>query len=77
MTIENVDWPTVFDVWQQTLYMWHYQPRTFGELIGRSVKTLGRWDEDGTLVACRTPANLRYYTHEQYLEYIKQKAGKG
>ncbi len=35
-----------------------------------------RWDREGRLKAHRTPTNRRYYTHDQYLEYIGQKAGK-
>ena len=35
-----------------------------------SVKTLQRWDREGILVAKRTPTNRRYYTEDQYLEYI-------
>lgn len=35
-----------------------------------SVKTLQRWDRDGILVAKRTPTDRRYYTEDQYLEYI-------
>lgn len=35
-----------------------------------SVKTLQRWDYEGILVAKRTPTNRRYYTEDQYLEYI-------
>lgn len=38
--------------------------------LGVSVKTLQRWDNDGTLVAHRSPKNRRYYTEEQYLDYI-------
>ena len=51
-----------------------YKPREFGALINRSVKTLQRWDYEGRLKAHRTPQNRRYYTHDQYLEYIGQKA---
>nr|WP_241261994.1 MerR family transcriptional regulator [Acinetobacter baumannii] len=43
-------------------------------MIGKSVKILQRWDTEGTLVACRNPKNRRYYTHDQYLEYIGIKA---
>ena len=46
-----------------------YSPAKFGEMIGKSVKILQRWDTEGTLVACRNPKNRRYYTHDQYLEY--------
>ena len=35
-----------------------------------SVKTLQRWDREGILVAKRTPTERRYYTEDQYLEYI-------
>jgi predicted site-specific integrase-resolvase len=52
-----------------------YKPHEFGKLISRSVKTLQRWDKEGTLIAYRSPTNRRYYTHDQYLEYIGQKAG--
>lgn len=46
-----------------------YKPSQFAKLIGVSVKTLQRWDNEGTLTALRTPGNRRYYTHEQYLQY--------
>lgn len=38
--------------------------------IGVTVKTLQKWDKDGTLPAFRNPKNRRYYTEEQYLAYI-------
>ena len=38
--------------------------------LGVSTKTLQRWDNDGILVAKRNPNNRRYYTENQYLEYI-------
>jgi predicted site-specific integrase-resolvase len=47
-----------------------YKPNEFAEMIGMSVKTLQRWDESGKLKAFRTPTNRRYYTHQQYVEYI-------
>ena len=50
-----------------------YKPKEFAELLGVSVRTLQRWDKKGLLVAHRTPTNRRYYTHEQYLEYIGDK----
>lgn len=43
-------------------------------LIGRSVSTLQRWDREGVLPARRTPTNRRYYTHDDYLRVIGQKA---
>ena len=49
-----------------------YTPKEFGELIGKSVVTLQRWDRKNILKAYRTPTNRRYYTHKQYLDYRKQ-----
>lgn len=51
-----------------------YSPKQFGQLIGKSVLTLQRWDRAGILPAHRTPTNRRYYTHDQYLEYRGLKA---
>lgn len=51
-----------------------YSPSEFGKLIGKSVKTLQRWDADKTLIAHRNHKNRRYYTHDQYLSYIGLKA---
>lgn len=51
-----------------------YQPLEFGKLIGRTTQTLQRWDRLGILKAHRTPTNRRYYTHDQYLQVIGQKA---
>lgn len=48
------------------------KPKDFAEKIGVTVKTLQNWDNDGTLKAQRTPTNRRYYTEEQYLDYICQ-----
>ena len=39
----------------------NYKPKEFAELLGVSVKTLQRWDREGTLTANRTPTNRRYY----------------
>jgi len=47
-----------------------YSPKRFGALIGKSVATLQRWDDEGILTAYRSPTNRRYYTHEQSLAYI-------
>lgn len=46
-----------------------YRPHEFGELIGKSVSTLQRWDREGILQAHRSPTGRRYYTHAQLLEY--------
>jgi len=47
-----------------------YKPYEFAEMIGVSVKTLQRWDNDGKLKAQRSPTDRRYYTHSQYVEYM-------
>lgn len=46
-----------------------YAPKEFGQLIGKSVITLQKWDRKGILHAHRSPTNRRYYTHDQYREY--------
>lgn len=47
-----------------------YKPKEFAEMLGVSVKTLQRWDNEGKLIAKRNPKNRRYYTHKQYIDYI-------
>ena len=47
----------------------NYKPKDFAELLGVSVKTLQRWDREGTLKANRTLTNRRYYTYDQYLQF--------
>ena len=47
-----------------------YNVSQFAEMIGKSVKTLQKWDRDGILKAYRSPSNRRYYTYHQYLDYI-------
>ena len=47
-----------------------FSPREFAKMVGRSVKTLQRWDRDGILVAKRTPTNRRYYTEEDYRWFL-------
>lgn len=47
-----------------------YNVTQFSKMINVKVKTLQKWDRDGVLVARRTPTNRRYYTHQQYLEFI-------
>jgi len=54
-----------------------YSPKQFGQLIGRSVVTLQRWDRKGILQANRSPTNRRYYTHQQYVDYLKAGDEKG
>lgn len=47
-----------------------YKLNEFAELINVSVKTLQRWDREGILIAKRTPTDRRYYTEEQYMQYM-------
>ena len=51
-----------------------YRLNEFAKLIGKSVQTLQRWDREGIFKAHRNKLNRRYYIHDQYLEYIGQKA---
>ena len=52
-----------------------YSPKMFGALIGRTTNTLQQWDRDGKLHAHRSKiSNRRYYTHDQYLEYMGKNA---
>ena len=53
-----------------------YSPREFGSLIGRTTKTLQRWDRKGILKAHRSVTKRRYYTHDQYAQVTGQKAKK-
>ncbi|MCL4294230.1 MAG: IS607 family transposase [Anaerolineae bacterium] len=53
-----------------------YRPHEFAKLISRTTQTLQRWDRVGILKAHRTPTNRRYYTHDQYLQIIGQKAAE-
>lgn len=48
------------------------KPKEFAKLVGVTVKTLQRWDNDGKFKAHRTPTGRRYYTEEQYLEYKRR-----
>lgn len=47
-----------------------YDVTEFAEMIGKSVKTLQRWDREGILEAYRSPTNRRYYTQAQYNKYM-------
>ena len=48
-----------------------YKPHDFAEMLGVSVKTLQRWDNDGKLKAYRSPTDRRYYTHKQLLDFTQ------
>ena len=47
-----------------------YKIHEMAEKLGVSIKTLQRWDNAGKLKAKRTPSNQRYYTEDQYLDYM-------
>ena len=47
-----------------------YNVTEFSNMIGKSVKTLQRWDREGILTAYRSPSKRRYYTHSQYEQYM-------
>ncbi|MEF7655888.1 hypothetical protein COL05_02655 [Bacillus sp. AFS059628] len=50
--------------------MKQYKPKEFSEMLNVSVKTLQRWDNQGVLTAYRNQKGRRYYTEEQYKEYM-------
>ncbi|HDR3489566.1 IS607 family transposase [Bacillus wiedmannii] len=60
--------------------MKQYKPKEFSEMLNVAVKTLQRWDNQGVLTAYRNPKGRRYYTEEQYKEYMgiqeENKVGK-
>jgi DNA-binding transcriptional MerR regulator len=52
----------------------NYTARQFAEKIGVHIKTVQRWDRQGVFKARRTPTNQRFYTHNDYLAYLKGEA---
>jgi putative resolvase len=46
------------------------KPKEFADKVGVCVKTLQRWDREGTLVAKRTNTNRRYYTEEDLYKVL-------
>lgn len=49
-----------------------YPISIFAKLIGKSTKTLQRWDRDNILKPhCRSLTNRRMYSHEQLLTLTK------
>lgn len=47
-----------------------YKPKEFAELLGVCVLTLQNWDNSGKLKAKRTPTNRRFYTQEDYDNFM-------
>lgn len=46
------------------------KPKEMAQKLGVSISTLQRWDREGVLKAYRNPKNRRYYTEEQYFNYM-------
>ena len=55
------------------LIMTMLKPKEMADRLGVTVRTLQIWDVKGILKANRTPTNRRYYTGEQYLNYVNNK----
>lgn len=48
-----------------------FKPREMANKLNVSVRTLQTWDNNGVLVAKRSPTNRRFYTDEQLQEYLR------
>ena len=48
-----------------------FKPGQFALIIGVSINTLRRWDNEGILPAHRTPKRTRFYTEEDVENYMK------
>ncbi len=46
------------------------KPKEMAERLGITVRTLQEWDRKGILISHRTPTNRRYYTEDQYQDYL-------
>ena len=66
---EICSWRYCYEHIENTSNITNYKTKDFAELLGVSVKTLQRWDREGTLKANRTPTDRRYYTYNQYLQF--------
>ena len=67
--VEICSWRYCYEHIENTSNITNYKTKDFAELLGVSVKTLQRWDREGTLKANRTPTDRRYYTYNQYLQF--------
>lgn len=54
----------------EVIIMAFYKPKEMADKLNVSVRTLQRWDNSGKLKAKRTPTNRRYYTENQYLQFL-------
>ena len=48
------------------------KPQEVAKQLGISVKTLQKWDKEGTFKALRNHNSRRYYTQDQVDEYINR-----
>lgn len=53
------------------------KPKDVVKILNISMKTLQRWDTDGTFPAYRNPKNRRYYTQEQIDKFLGKAMSKG
>ena len=67
--VKICSWRYCYEHIENTSNITNYKTKDFAELLGVSVKTLQRWDREGTLKANRTPTDRRYYTYHQYLQF--------
>ena len=67
--VKMCSWRYCYEHIENTSNITNYKTKDFAELLGVSVKTLQRWDREGTLKANRTPTDRRYYTYSQYLQF--------
>lgn len=49
------------------------KPSDMAARLGVTVRTLQEWDRKGKFIAHRSPTNRRYYTEDQYQDYINDK----
>ena len=67
--VKICSWRYCYEHIENTSNITNYKTKDFAELLGVSVKTLQRWDREGTLKVNRTPTDRRYYTYNQYLQF--------
>lgn len=47
-----------------------YKPKEMAKKLNVTVRTLQRWDNEGKLLAKRSPTNRRYYTDDQLMQFL-------
>lgn len=53
------------------------KPKEMSKLLGVTVRTLQAWDRKKILIAHRTLTNKRYYTEDDYSNYINKACNDG